>query len=127
MRKRKTRSAAAPYAAGLILGFAAALIISAAGAVIIALGGSPSFAGIISAAAVAGGSFICGRTAGAIRRSGGLKTGVICSVIIFAPLLTLSLIFGQFGGVLIWIKAALCISFGAAGGVFGVNSTYGSS
>lgn len=108
-------------------GLLAAIIICAVGAALIALGGTTSFAGVISLAALAVGSLIGGRTAGILRRSGGLKTGALCGVMIFLPLALLSLIFGQFGGVLVWFKAAVCIAFGAAGGVIGVNSSYNST
>lgn len=124
MRKKRKRSAAAPFAAGVAVGFAAALIVSAAGAAAIALGGSAGLAGVISVAAAGVGCFFGGRTAGALRRSGGLKTGALCGVLIFLPLLLLSLVFGQCGGVLMWFKAALCTAAGAVGGVFGVNSSY---
>lgn len=125
MRKKKKRPAAAPYAAGVAVGLGAALAVSAAGAGAIALGGSAGLAGVLSAAAAAVGCFFGGRTAGALKRSGGLKTGALCGALIFLPLLLLSLIFGQCGGVLMWFKAALCTGAGAAGGVFGVNSNYG--
>lgn len=124
MRRGKKRSAAAPYALGIALGLVAVIITSALGAAIIALGGSASFAVIISIAAIAIGSFVSGRTAGALKQSGGIKTGALCGLMLFAPLILLSIVFGQLGGVLVWVKAALCIAFGATGGVVGVNSSY---
>lgn len=125
MRRKRKRSAAAPFAAGFACGLAVALAAAAAGAAVIALGGSAGIAGAVALAATAAGCFFGGRTAGALRRSGGLKTGALCGVLIFLPLLALSVIFGQCGGVLMWFKAALCVGAGAVGGVFGVNSSYG--
>lgn len=125
LRRKKKRIAAAPFAAGVIAGLAAALAVSAAGAAVIALGGSTRLAGVISFAAVAAGCFFGGRIAGTLRRSGGLKTGALCGAMIFLPMLVLSLVFGQCAGVLMWFKAAICVVSGAAGGVFGVNGSYG--
>ena len=72
--------------------------------------------------AAALGSFLCGRTAGKQRRRGGLKTGAVCGVLYCVPLILAALIFGTVQGILLPVKAALCIGFAAAGGVSGVNS-----
>ena len=74
----------------------------------------------ISPAAV--GSFVCGRTAGKIRRHDGLRTGAICGVMYIAPLILLGIILGRTDGTLILIKLLLCLGFAAGGAVSGVNS-----
>ena len=56
------------------------------------------------------------------RRRGGLKTGAVCGVLYCVPLILAALIFGTVQGILLPVKAALCIGFAAAGGVSGVNS-----
>lgn len=121
MRKKK-KSPAAPFAAGMICGGAAALITAALGALLLSLlGASAGAAGTAAIAASAVGSFVCGRTAGVMRRRDGLKTGALCGILFFLPLLLLSLLFGTAGSVLLPIKAVLCLAFAAAGGVVGVN------
>ncbi|MDE6030516.1 MAG: TIGR04086 family membrane protein [Oscillospiraceae bacterium] len=121
MRKKK-KSPAAPFAAGMICGGVAALITAALGALLLSLlGASAGAAGTAAIAASAVGSFVCGRTAGVMRRRDGLKIGALCGILFFLPLLLLSLIFGTAGSVLLPIKAVLCLAFAAAGGVVGVN------
>jgi len=76
----------------------------------------------VTVPAAALGSFLCGRTAGKQRRRGGLKTGAVCGVLYCVPLILAALIFGTVQGILLPVKAALCIGFAAAGGGSGVNS-----
>lgn len=121
MRKKK-KSPAAPFAAGMICGGAAALITAALGALLLALvGASAGMAGAAAIAASAVGSFVCGRTAGVIRRRDGLKIGVLCGAMFFLLLLVPALIFGTAGSFMLPVKAAICLAFAAAGGVVGVN------
>ena len=121
MRKKK-KSPAAPFAAGMICGGTAALITVALGALLLSLfGAAAGAAGAAAIAASAVGSFVCGRTAGIIRRRDGLKIGALCGALFFIPLLLLSLIFGTAGSFLLPIKALICLAFAAAGGVAGVN------
>ena len=82
-----------------------------------------AFSGAMSMITLAAGSFVSGRTAGMLRRRSGLKTGAVCGSLYLLPLVLLSLIFGTMAGLLLVIKLVLCLSFGAAGGVFGVNSS----
>lgn len=100
MRRKKNRSRLLPFGAGLAAGYLLT----------------------IGVAAAALGSFLCGRTAGKQRRRGGLKTGAVCGVLYCVPLILAALIFGTVQGILLPVKAALCIGFAAAGGVSGVNS-----
>lgn len=123
MRKRRRNSRLAPFGAGLAAGYLLTAGIAAAGALIMWIAGADSGLSWLAAVpAAALGSFLCGRTAGKMRRRGGLKTGALCGVLYCLPLIVLSLIFGQVQGVLLPVKLALCIGFGAAGGVAGVNS-----
>lgn len=86
------------------------------------IGADSGLSWLTAVPAVALGSFMCGRTAGKMRRRGGLKTGAVCGVCFFLPILVMSVIFGGIHGVLFPVKLALCLCFGTAGGVAGVNS-----
>lgn len=122
MRKRKHNSAITPYAAGLILGYAAAILVSAGAALLLSFTDTASkTAGAAAVLALSIGSFVCGRTAGAMRRRNGLKTGALCGLLFSVLPIILSLIFRLFGTVMLIIKPILCIAFGAVGGVAGVN------
>ena len=112
-----------PFLTGLIVGYAITLVMCAAAALLMLM--TDSAEGMSRVAAVlstAASSFFAGRCAGKLRRHSGLKTGALCGIIYILPLLLLSLLFGNFGGVLFLVKLFLCIAFGAAGGVLGVNS-----
>ncbi len=112
-----------PFAAGVITGYAATLLMCVAAALLMLL--TDSAEGISGAAAViitAISGFVSGRHAGKLKRHGGLKTGALCGALYIIPLLLLSLISGGFGGALFFVKLILCIAFGAAGGVMGVNA-----
>lgn len=123
MRKRRSNSRLLPFGAGLAAGYMLTAGTAAAGALIMwILGADGGLSWIVAVPAVAMGSFLCGRTAGKMRRRGGLKTGAVCGIMYCVPLILLALIFGTVQGVLLPVKLALCIGFGAAGGVSGVNS-----
>ena len=123
MRKRRRNSRLAPFGAGLLAGYILTAGIAAAGALIMWIAGADSGLSWLAAVpAAAMGSFLCGRTAGKMRRRGGLKTGAACGLLYSIPLVLLSIFFGELHGVLLPVKLALCIGFGAAGGVSGVNS-----
>ena len=122
MRRKKREPRFAPFAAGTIAGAAVMLVVSALAALALSmLGASEGAAGAAALLAIAAGSFVSGRTAGIMRRRGGLKTGALCGALLLAPLFVLSLCFGLSGWVMLIVKAALCVAFGAAGGVSGVN------
>lgn len=122
MRKRKRDSELLPYAAGLVLGYAAMLLVSAAAALILSVtGAAASAAGAAAVLALSIGSFVCGRTAGIMRRRNGLKTGALCGLIFSVLPVILSIIFRLFGTPMLIIKPILCIAFGTVGGVAGVN------
>lgn len=123
MRKAKKNHRALPFAAGLAAGYALTLALSAVTALGLSFTDSTSdMAWLAALAAMTAGSFLCGRTAGKMRRRGGLKTGAVCGALYFVPLMLLSFIFGTAQGILLPVKAALCVAFSAAGGVVGVNS-----
>lgn len=122
MRRKKKRSRLAPFAAGTVVGAAVILAFSVCAALLLSFAGASSGgAGAASLAAIAAGSFFAGRTAGTMRRRGGLKTGALCGGIIWAILVLLSLVFGRGGWVMLLVKLLVCACFGAAGGVAGVN------
>lgn len=123
MRKRRSNSRLLPFGAGLAAGYLLTAGMAAAGALIMwLLGADGGLSWIVAVPAAAMGSFLCGRTAGKMRRRGGLKTGAVCGIMYCVPLILLALIFGTVQGALLSVKLALCIGFGAAGGVSGVNS-----
>lgn len=123
MRRAKKEHRLLPFAAGLIYGYILTLILSVAAAVLLLVTDSAeSLSGTISVIITAAACFMGGRHAGKLRRHEGLKTGALCGLLYFAPLLLLGLIFRSVGGVLLIVKLLLCIAFGAAGGVVGVNS-----
>lgn len=122
MRKGGHNSKVTPYAAGLAAGYAALLLTSLAAALLLSFFDAASkAAGAAAVLALSVGSFVCGRTAGALRRREGLKTGALCGLIFAGLPVILSLIFGQFGTPLLIVKPLLCAAFGACGGVAGVN------
>lgn len=123
MRKRRRNSRFLPFGAGLVAGYMLTVGVAAVSALIMWITGADGgIAWIPAILAAAMGSFLCGRTAGKMRRRGGLKTGAVCGVIYCLPLILLSLVFGTAQGVMLPVKVVLCIGFGTAGGVSGVNS-----
>ncbi len=111
-----------PYAAGLLTGVGALLAVCVLAALVLSLTDSAgSAAGAASVLALAIGSFVSGRTAGMIKRRDGLKTGALCGIMFSAAAMLISLIFGEFGTIMLLLKPLLCAFFGAAGGVAGVN------
>lgn len=121
MRKAKRDSRAKPFIIGLIFGYAVTGVICVLAAAVLSLTDSASTAaGAAAAIALSVGSFICGKTAGILRRRNGMKTGALCGVLFVLPVTVLSLIFSGFGGGLI-LKIGLCAAFGTVGGVAGVN------
>ncbi|MDE7397927.1 MAG: TIGR04086 family membrane protein [Oscillospiraceae bacterium] len=121
MRKAKRDNRAKPFIIGLIFGYAVTGVICVLSAAVLSLTDSASTAaGAAAAIALSVGSFICGKTAGILRRRNGMKTGAVCGVLFVLPVTVLSLIFSGFGGGLI-LKIGLCAAFGTVGGVAGVN------
>ena len=123
MRKKRGNSRLAPFVRGIATGYMVTAAISAAGALILLLfGADGGISWLPATAAAAAGSFVCGRTAGKIRRHDGLRTGAICGVMYIAPLIHLAIILGRTDGTLILIMLLLCLGFAAGGAVSGVNS-----
>ena len=115
-----------PYLLGMAVGYGTALLISIAAAVILSFSDTAAkSAGAASVIALSVGSFMCGRTAGIIRHREGMRTGALCGLIFSVIPMTLSLIFGYFGSVMLFVKPLLCVFFGTAGGVAGVNRDEG--
>jgi len=123
MRRRKRNSPFLPFAAGLAVGYGVMLPVSAAAALLLSFfDGAAKTAGAAAVLAMAIGSYFCGRTAGIMRRRGGLKTGLLCGLLFSVLPILLSLIFRQFAGVMLPVKVILCVAFGTVGGVAGVNT-----
>ncbi len=122
MRKQRNDWAAYPYVAGILSGYAATLAVSAIGALLLSFtDGASENAWIAALIAVCVGSFFCGRSAGLIKKRGGLKTGALCGIIYLLPLILLSLIFKRTGGVMLIVKILICLVISSAGAVSGVN------
>ena len=122
MRKKKKNSRFMPFAAGLCAGFAVLLVISGIAAVVLLITDAPAASSAAAIIAIAAGSFISGRVVGKMRRKNGIKSGALCGTVFIIPILLLSLIFGQLGTFMLFVKIALSVIFGAAGGVSGVNA-----
>lgn len=122
MRRAKRERRLAPFWAGMAGGYIAALVVAVIGAaIVLSTDSAESLSGAMSIAALAAGSFFSGRISGGMRRRDGLKTGALCAVMYLLPLVILSLLFGVMSGALLPVKCLLCVAFGAAGGVVGVN------
>ena len=122
MRRPKKEHRLLPYAAGAASGYILTLALAVPAALLLLVTGSvESFSGAAAVIIMALACFFSGRTAGMLRRRDGLKAGALCGVIYLAPLLLLGIIFRTIGGVLLVVKALLCVVFAAAGGVAGVN------
>lgn len=122
MRRAKRERRLLPFGAGLAVGYAATLALSAVvGLLLFLTDSAEGFSAVAAVIIQAVCAFLAGRTAGKLRRRGGLKTGLLCGVMYFAPFAVVAVVWGTFGGALLWIKLALCIIFGTAGGVSGVN------
>lgn len=123
MRRHKRDNAFLPYAIGLGVGYAAAVLICVAAALILLFSdAAEKAAGAASVVALSVGSFICGRTAGRIKRRDGLKTGALSGLMFSVLPVLLSIIFWSFGSAMLFVKLLLCVFFGTSGGVAGVNS-----
>lgn len=126
MRKKRKNTRFFPYWAGIAAGYIVTAAMAASGALIMWIFGTDGgLAWLAAVPAIAAGSFVCGRTAGKIRRSGGLKIGLFCGIIYILPMLAVGLVLGTVGSGMLPVKLALCAGFGTAGGVSGVNSPEG--
>lgn len=123
MRKKKRDPKLLPYAVGIAAGYIAALLVCIPAALVLSFTDvAAKTAGAAAVLAMSIGSFVCGRTAGIIKRRNGLKTGALCGVIFVLPLLILSAIFGGSSlSAMFFVKFMLCVAFAAVGGVAGVN------
>lgn len=123
MRRVKKERRLLPYTAGLITGIAVTLILSAVLALFMLFTDSAEgFSGTAAVLITAAACFSAGRSGGRLRRREGIKTGALCGILYLLVLMLMSLIFGGFGSVMLWVKAVLAVVFGAVGGVVGVNS-----
>ena len=122
MRKRKMDPKYMPYLLGMAVGYGTTLLISVAAAVILSFSDAAAkSAGAASVIALSVGSFMCGRTAGIMRRRDGMRTGALCGLMFSAAPVVFSLIFGYFGSAMGFVKPLLCVFFSTVGGVAGVN------
>lgn len=123
MRRKRKNSPLLPYLAGLAVGYGVMLLVSAAAALLLSFfDGAAKTAGAAAVLSLAIGSYFCGRTAGIMRRRGGLRTGLLCGLLFSAVPILISLIFREFAGVMLPVKIILCAAFGTVGGVAGVNT-----
>lgn len=126
MRRKKNVSPFTPYLIGLAVGTAAALLICIAAALILLFSDAAAkAAGAASVVALSVGSFLCGQTTGKIKRRNGLQTGALSGLLFSVLPVLLSIIFLSFGTAMLFVKLLLCVFFGTAGGVAGVNSEDG--
>lgn len=125
MRKKKKNSRLMPFAAGFFAGFGILAVISGIAALILLITDAAAASAAAAIIAIAAGSFVSGRVVGKMRRKNGIKSGVLCGIIFIAPILLLSILFGEAGSFMMFVKIALSIIFGAAGGVSGVNAQDG--
>lgn len=124
MRSTKKPRRFGPYAAGLIIGYVSSVIFAVLAAFLLYITDSAeAMSGTAAVIITAIAAFLTGRSAGKRRRRDGLATGAACALLYFLPMLLISIVTGAFGGVLMWVRLILCIVFGAAGGVAGVNSS----
>jgi len=124
LRRAKREHKLTPYTAGMIAGYVASLLTAIAGALLVlATDSAETLSGVMAMLALTVGSFVAGRAGGALQRRNGLKTGALCGILYLLPLLLLSMIFGVATGALLLVKLLVCVAFGAAGGVFGVNAS----
>ena len=123
MRRSKREHRLRPFAAGLIIGYLITLLLAAAGAIFLLLtDAAETLSGVASVVIMAAACYIAGYTAGRQRRHGGLAAGAVCGVLYMIPPFLISLFTLNVGGALLLVKLLLCVGFGAAGGVVGVNS-----
>lgn len=123
MRRHKRSNAFFPYAVGLGVGYAAAILICAASALVLSFSDAAAkAAGAAAVVALSVGSFLCGRTAGQIKHRDGLRTGALSGLLFSVLPVLLSIVFSSFGTAMLFVKPLLCVFFGTAGGVAGVNT-----
>ena len=124
MRKGKRNDRLTPYMLGVLFGYMATVLTILPAALILSLMKSASgAAGAAAVIALMIGGFVCGKTAGALRRRDGLKTGFLCGLAFSVPMIIISIIFSSGSAGTLFLKIALCASFAAVGGVSGVNSS----
>ena len=124
MRKGKRNYRLKPYLIGILFGYMATVITILPAALILSLMKSASgAAGAAAVIALMIGGFVCGKTAGALHRKDGLKTGFLCGLTFSVPMIIISVIFSSGTAGTLFLKIALCASFAAVGGVSGVNSS----
>ncbi len=123
MRKARRERPFLPFTAGVAYGYITTLIIAAAGALFLLLTDTAeSLAGAVSVVAFAVGGFSAGHAAGKLRRQGGMAAGAVCGLLYMLLPLVISLVTLNVGGILLVVKLLLAVTFGAVGGVVGVNS-----
>lgn len=123
MRRTKREHRLQPFAAGITIGYITTLLLSAIGALFLLLTDSAeALSGAVSVVVMALSCYIAGHTAGKQRRHGGMASGALCGLLYMILPFLISLLTLNVGGAMLIVKLLLCICFGAAGGVVGVNS-----
>ena len=124
MRKKKHADKLKPYLLGTLFGYFAMLItILPASLVLSLMKSAAAGAGAAAVVALTIGGFVCGKTAGLIRRRDGLKTCLLCGAMFAVPIVLIAFITSTKTNGFLLLKIALCMSFAAVGGVSGVNSS----
>lgn len=124
MRKRKQNEKLKPYLLGLLFGYSAMLLTILPASLVLSLMKSASAgAGAAAVVALTIGGFVCGKTAGLVRRKDGLRTGLLCGLMFAVPMVLIALITSTKTNGFLFLKIALCMAFAAVGGVSGVNSS----
>ena len=123
MRRPKRDHRLRPFATGIIIGYIATIVLSVAGALFLLLTDSAeALSGAASVIVMAVSCYIAGYTSGKLRRHGGMAAGAACGLLYMILPFLISLLTLNVGGTLLVVKLLLCVGFGAAGGVVGVNS-----
>ncbi len=123
MRKIKRERRLLPFVSGALAGYGITLVLCVPAAFILLITDSAeSLSGALSTIIMAASCFLAGRISGKQKRRDGLKTGFLCGALYFLPLMITGLILSEVSGILLIVKAALCLAFGTVGGVVGVNA-----
>lgn len=107
----------------LLAGMGLSLVLLFLSAVLMTKLGIPAaHAGVPASIALCAGSFAAGFVSGRAHGQGGLGSGLLCGVALFAILFLAGLPFSETGeGVPVWARLLFVLGCAGAGGVFGVN------
>ena len=113
---------AASFAFSALCGYiSSALCVLIFSAVMYILGMPENMAGMLSLISFGTGCFICGLVCGMIKKHRGLLSGLICAIIMYAPILSVSALCGSFTPGNAGVKLLIAGAASCAGAVVGVN------